>query len=101
MSRLPPDLIVVSAKELEEHNGKMTMKLQNNAQVHVFTEEALDQHNLNIAVPIAQATMVHSFRVAAKKSPPQLMQILSTGCETEFLSREEIVTLLDHLPPRD
>lgn len=63
--------------------------------VHIFTDEALQERDMEIAIKVTQATATHVVRKMNKMSAPQLLRTGSKkGREEMMLSEDVLMNIL-------
>lgn len=59
--------------------------------VHIFTDETLLEHDMEIAIKVTQATATHVVRKMNKMSAPQLLRTGSKKGREEMMLSEEVL----------
>ncbi|SPZ05375.1 Uncharacterised protein [Pseudomonas luteola] len=68
-----------------------------NPQIHVFTKEQLDEHDLNIASKVHQATVASVVRQLNRKSPGQLLNSSRDNGKSLLWDDEKLKKVLAHI----
>jgi hypothetical protein len=65
--------------------------------IHVFTDDTLREHDLNIAAKIHQATVVSMTRKLNKMNPGQILNASRKNCKDLYWSQDQLNKVLDHI----
>jgi hypothetical protein len=70
---------------------------KNPPEIHIFTDDTLQEHNLNLAAKIHQATVASTMRKVNKMNSGQILNASRNNGESLYWSDEKLIKVLSHI----
>jgi len=75
--------------------------MSKNPEIYVFTPETLQEHNLNIATKVHQATVASTVRQTSRMNAGQLLRSARNNGNDLYWSPKKLQKVLDHIDDCD